>query len=103
MYGNIESVVRKFIADSFMYREGVESLKDNDSLLEHGLIDSTGVLELVFFLEKTFSFKVRDDEVLPENLDSIQQIAAFVSRKTATAAVPAAALEPELDHAVAVA
>ena len=81
---NTETAIRKFIANSFMYREGVDSLKDTDSLLERGLIDSTGVLELVFFVEKTFGIKVNDDEVLPENLDSIQRIASLIQRKLAT-------------------
>jgi acyl carrier protein len=68
-----------------MYREGVAQLQDNDSLLNKGLIDSTGVLELVFFLEKTFSIKVNDDEVLPDNLDSISRISDFVRGKLETA------------------
>ena len=80
---NTEIAIRKFIANSFMYREGVDSLKDTDSLLEKGLIDSTGVLELVFFVENTFGLKVNDDEVLPENLDSIQRIASLIQRKLA--------------------
>ncbi len=79
---SIEPAVRKFIAENFMYREGVASLQDTDSLLEKGLIDSTGVLELVCFIEKSFGIKVNDDEVLPENLDSIQRIARFVESKT---------------------
>lgn len=81
----IEPAVRKFIAQNFMYREGVSKLEDNQSLLEQGLIDSTGVLELVFFLEKTFAIKVSDDEVTPENLDSVQQIAQYVRRKQSPA------------------
>ncbi len=81
MVGSTESVVRKFIADNFMYREGVKTLGDDDSLLDKGLIDSTGVLELVFFLEKNFSIKVNDEEVLPENLDSVNRIAKFVQKK----------------------
>lgn len=83
MAGNTEIAIRKFIANSFMYREGVDSLKDTDSLLEKGLIDSTGVLELVFFVEKTFGLKINDDEVLPENLDSVQRIASLIQRKLA--------------------
>lgn len=81
MVGQIAPVVRQFIADSFMYREGLASLSDDDSLLDKGLIDSTGVLELVFFLEKSFCIKVDDDEVIPDNLDSIARISQFVSRK----------------------
>ena len=76
-----EAMVRKFIADNFMYREGIASLKDSDSLLDMGLIDSTGVLELVSFIEKAFAVRVNDDEVLPENLDSVERITQFVERK----------------------
>ncbi len=78
---SIEPAVRKFIAENFMYREGVANLQDTDSLLEKGLIDSTGVLELVCFIEKNFGIKLNDDEVLPENLDSIQRISRFVEAK----------------------
>lgn len=81
MVASIEQAVRQFIAQNFMYREGINSLTDRQSLLEHGLIDSTGVLELVFFLEKSFGIKVAEDEVMPENLDSVQQIASYVRRK----------------------
>ena len=81
MVGSIEPAIRKFIADNFMYREGLTSLSDDDSLLDKGLIDSTGVLELVFFLEKCFDIKVADEEVIPENLDSVRRIARFVEVK----------------------
>jgi acyl carrier protein len=81
MVGSIEPMVRKFIAESFMYREGISTLKDDDSLLDRGLIDSTGVLELVFFIEKTFSIKINDEEVMPENLDSVKRISELVRRK----------------------
>lgn len=74
----IENVVRRFIAESFMYRENVASLGDDDSLIEKGLIDSTGVLELVAFIEKHFGIKVKDEEVVPENLDSVNRIANYV-------------------------
>lgn len=77
----IEPAIRKFITDNFLYREGAESLSDTTSFLETGLIDSTGVLELVMFLEKTFGIKVADEEMLPENLDSVRQLAAYILRK----------------------
>ncbi len=81
MAESIEPAIRQFIAQNFMYREGIQSLRDNQSLLEQGLIDSTGVLELVFYLEKTFAITVGDDEVIPENLDSVQQISSYLRRK----------------------
>ncbi|MGE5755796.1 MAG: acyl carrier protein [Planctomycetaceae bacterium] len=82
---DVEKAVREFIIDNFMYREGIESLSDSDSILESGLIDSTGVLELVTFLESTYSIRIAEEgEVLPENLDSIERIAVFVRRKIAS-------------------
>lgn len=81
MNGAAKVAIRKFIAENFMYREGLSSIDDDDSLLDKGLIDSTGVLELVFFLEKDFSIKVNDDEVLPDNLDSVNRITDFVLAK----------------------
>ena len=74
------SKVREFVVDNFLFGEG-ESLKDDTSFLEEGIIDSTGVLELIMFLEETCGIKVEDDEVVPENLDSLHNIARFIDRK----------------------
>ena len=79
----IESDVRQFVVDKFMFGEGADKLSNDTSFLETGLIDSTGVLELVMFLEEKFGVKVADDEMLPENLDSLKAIGAFVSGKLA--------------------
>lgn len=81
MVAEIELVVRKFIADNFIFRDSGKAISNTDSLLEAGLIDSTGILELVGFLEKTFEIRVADAEVVPENLDSIHRIATYVDRK----------------------
>ena len=81
-HDEIEPALRGFIIENFLFRDGAaESLSDTTSFLETGLIDSTGVLELIFFLEKKFGIKVADAEMLPENLDSIQQLGSFVRRK----------------------
>jgi len=72
--------IREFIAKNF-YAANVETLADDASLLDQGVIDSTGVLELVAFLERTYAIEVADDEIVPENLDSIAAIAAYVRRK----------------------
>jgi acyl carrier protein len=76
-----EQKIRKFIADNFLFREERNSLDDRESLLEAGLIDSTGVLELVGFLETEFTIRMEDSEIVPANLDSIHAIVAFVSGK----------------------
>jgi len=77
--------VRKFITENF-YIADKASLSDDASLLDKGIIDSTGVLEVVAFLESDLGVSVDDAEILPENLDSIGRIAAYVERKKAGAA-----------------
>ena len=77
----IEEHVRQFIVDTFLFGDDDPSLTNEDSLLDSGVIDSTGVLELVAFIEDQFQTKVEDMELVPENLDSIQRIAQFIQRK----------------------
>jgi acyl carrier protein len=77
---NIESEIRKFIEENFIL-EGDEYLGEEDSLLEKGIIDSTGVLELVAFIEETYLFKIQDEELVPDNLDSIRNISQFIRGK----------------------
>jgi acyl carrier protein len=77
----LHDAIRKFINENFILDEG-EGLGDEDSLLEKGVIDSTGVLELVAFIEEKYGFRIEDEELVPENLDSIQHIAEFILRKT---------------------
>jgi acyl carrier protein len=76
----IENEIRKFIMENFILDEEL-NLSEEDSLLERGIIDSTGVLELVAFIEETFSFKINDEELAPENLDSIKNISQFIQNK----------------------
>jgi acyl carrier protein len=72
--------IRQFIASNFYVPDATE-LTDDASLLDRGIIDSTGVLELIGFLEESFGIKVEDAEMIPENLDSIGRMAAFVALK----------------------
>ncbi|WP_214473701.1 acyl carrier protein [Mesorhizobium sp. dw_380] len=72
--------VRSFLASNF-YIADVKALSDTTSLLDEGIVDSTGVLEVIGFLEETFGIIVEDSELLPDNLDSIQAIARFIVRK----------------------
>jgi acyl carrier protein len=87
MKHDISLAVRRFITDNFLFRDPGESVTHDASLLDAGIIDSTGVLELVSFLETTFGIAVQDDEMLPENLDSIRAITSYVSRKLEPRAV----------------
>jgi acyl carrier protein len=82
---DIAGRVRRYIVENF-YVADAAALEDHGSLLDQGIIDSTGVLELIGFIEREFGVKVEDDEMVPENLDSIAQVAAYVSRKKAAAA-----------------
>jgi acyl carrier protein len=80
---DIKSQIRQFIADNFILgAEGV-ALEDDDSFLEHQVLDSTGFLELISHLEENYGIKVLDDEMVPENLDSLRNVAEFVARKRA--------------------
>jgi len=77
---DIKEQVRTFVTTNF-YIADPSALKDDTSLLDQGIIDSTGMLEVIFFIGDTFGVKVEDSEMLPENLDSIERIAHFVGRK----------------------
>ena len=77
----IKETIRKFIHENFILGEEAH-LKDEDSLLEKGVIDSTGVLELVAFIEEKYGLTVEDEDLTPENLDSIRNIAEFIWQKT---------------------
>jgi acyl carrier protein len=79
---DIKENVRQFIIKNF-YVPDPAKLTDEVSFLDSGIIDSTSVLELTAFLEETFSIKIADDELLPENLDSLASVAGFITRKTA--------------------
>ena len=76
----IENEIRKFIEENFIL-DGDDNLEKEDSLLEKGIIDSTGVLELVAFIEETYQFKIKDEELIPENLDSIKNISEYIQNK----------------------
>ncbi len=73
--------VRAFIESNF-YVPDAKEISDDTSLLERGIVDSTGVLEVTTFLESHYGIKIADDEIVPENLDTIANIVAFVKRKT---------------------
>lgn len=77
----MEAQIREFLAANFFLGEDPSALAGDASLIEAGVIDSTGVLELVGFLEDTFDVRILDDELVPENLDTIDNIVRFVNGK----------------------
>ncbi len=76
----LKDKIRQFIVEDFLFGDD-NGLKDDTSFLDEGIIDSTGILELVSFLEEEFSISVEDEELIPENLDSIMNVVAYLERK----------------------
>jgi len=83
MDAEIAARVRAFIEENFLFREDTSDFADDESLLESGVLDSTGVLELVAFIESGFAVQMADAEIIPDNLDSIAAIAGYLERKVA--------------------
>ena len=79
--GAVSAEIRQFVIANFLFGQNADSLKDDDSFLDGGVIDSTGVLELVGFLGTQFNVIVADHELVPDNLDSVNKVASFVCRK----------------------
>jgi acyl carrier protein len=79
----MEQTIREFLAANFFLGDNPSELGGSSSLIEAGVIDSTGVLELVGFLEEQFGIRIADEDLVPENLDSIDNIVGFVERKRA--------------------
>lgn len=77
---DIKVKIKEFLQENYIF-DSENGLDDDDSLLENGIIDSTGVLELILFLEENFQIKINDDEILPENLDSVNNICNFAKIK----------------------
>lgn len=78
---SVEEQVRGYILENFLFSNDPSLLGLEDSFLERGLVDSSGMLEVILFLEETLGVKVGDTEMIPDNLDSVAKIAAFVRRK----------------------
>ena len=77
----IEQKLRDYILENFLFTDDQSALNNEDSFLDKGIIDSTGILEVIYFIEDEFSIKINDEEMLPENLDSVKNIVNFVTQK----------------------
>ncbi len=80
---SIEQQVREYILENYLFTDDESALSNDDSFLDKGILDSTGILEVIYFIEEEFGIKVEDEEMIPENLDSVDRIKAFVGRKQA--------------------
>lgn len=78
---DIRQTLHHFINETFLFGRSAQQVSDSESLVEGGVIDSTGVLQLVAFLEQQFEFKIADEEIIPENFETIDRLVAFTERK----------------------
>jgi len=89
---NVEEEIRNFIIENFIFDSNASELRNDASFLDEGIIDSTGILELVSFIEETYGFNIEDEELIPENLDSVDNVVSFIKRKRGETAQEAVVL-----------
>jgi acyl carrier protein len=77
---NVQGEVRQFVVQNFLFGQGAP-LKDDESFLDGGIVDSTGVLQLVGFLEQHYEITIDNAELVPDNLDSVERVTRFVQQK----------------------
>ena len=80
---SVEQKIRDYILDNYLFTDDQSALSNQDSFLDKGIIDSTGIMEVIFFLEEEFGVQVEDEEMVPENLDSVKNIVSYIERKQA--------------------
>ena len=78
---DINRELRDFINENFLPSSGLDSFEQTDSFMDKGIIDSTGILELLEFIEDKFDIKIEDEEIVPDNLDSLNKLTSFIKRK----------------------
>ncbi len=83
---DLNKEIKNFILQNYLFSSDESLVKDNESLMQKGIIDSTGILELIMHLEERYSIEVLDNEMVPANLDSVENVVAFVRRKQGVAA-----------------
>lgn len=78
----LKQKLRQYILENFLFTDDPSELDDDDSFMDKEIIDSTGILEVIEFLEQECGIKIDDEDMIPDNLDSVNKIIAFVARKT---------------------
>lgn len=78
---SVPEILRGFIADNFLPSAGLATFNDDDSFMDKGIFDSTGILELLEFIEERFDITVNDEEIVPDNLDSLSKLTSFIHKK----------------------
>ncbi len=77
----LKKEIREFIVETFLFGEDADSFTDSDSFMQSGIVDSTGILEVTGFVEEKFNFTIENEEMTPVNLDSVDNLAAFINKK----------------------
>jgi acyl carrier protein len=79
---DVRERIRSYVADSLLFSSNGYQFQDDTSFLDEGIVDSTGVIELILFVEESFGFSVEDNEIVPDNFDSVNNLAAYIQRKS---------------------
>jgi acyl carrier protein len=77
---NVEALLHQFISDELARPKSIDAITASESLIEKGIIDSLGIVNLVVYIEETFGFKVKDEDIVPEYFESINSIAGYIGR-----------------------
>ncbi len=78
---DVKAQIRRYVAENLLFSGNGFDIGDDTSFLDEGIVDSTGVVELVLFVEETFGIAVEDDEIVPDNFDTVNNLAAYIQRK----------------------
>jgi acyl carrier protein len=78
---SIETQIRNYILENFLYTKDEGKLQNDASFLEDGIVDSTGILELLLFVQETLGVQVEDEEVIPDNFDSVERLTRYICMK----------------------
>lgn len=78
---DVKEEIRQYVAENFLFSDNGFELDNDESFLEAGVVDSLGVLELVTFVEENFDVQVPDEEIVPDNFDSVNRLADYIGRK----------------------
>jgi acyl carrier protein len=78
---SLQAEIRDFILENYLFTNDVSAIGLDDSLLDRGIVDSTGMMEIIFFIEEKLGVKVKDEEMIPDNLDSVNKITQFVEAR----------------------
>jgi acyl carrier protein len=77
----VESKLRAYVLENYLFTDDASALDDSDSFMAKGILDSTGIMDMILFIEESFGVHVEDEDMVPENLDSVEKMAAFIRRK----------------------